>query len=637
MMLAFAIWLPTLVGVALASADPRSRAAVALTSALACLICAALIVAAGETRLVVPWLPQAPLEMALDAQNRALALSVPLIALAIAVYASYHEPADRLGRLLGWLLGFVSGMLLIVTANDLVNLLIGWELVGACSWALIGHRRSERAPGRAAQRAFIITRAGDLGLFIAPVCALAVDGSASFESLHTLPSWAQTVVAWGVLAAATAKAAQLPFSTWLFDAMRGPTSASALLHSATLVAAGPYLLVRLQPFLSTVDGVPTAIAAIGLFTALAGGWVALAQAHAKRLLAASTSAQMGLMFIAIGAGQPLIGLWHLIVHAWVKAPLFLAVGIAREAAGSYALGAMRIGSTLPLVAVLGVVAAVSLAGVPPSAGALTKEAIIASPVHLAPWMAFAALIAGSLSAAYAARFAWLAFGPGSLRRYERPAWQAVWAMAVLVIASVALVPVIESSRALARADGGEATPILAAVSMPALVLGLASGLWIARRGHAMRGASWFGLAQALARVFEHPFAMLAHATTRLDDRLARLVQTAASASTTFGAHLSGADARWLDGQIALGRRAQNTAARQPPGLVAAVVRAQTWTARHLNEHGEALAALLIVGSARLTRLAGSDLRRLHGSAAHRYLAIVTIGAALLAGALSWGH
>ena len=210
--------------------------------------------------------------------------------------------------------------------------------------------------------------------------------------------------------AAVAKSAQLPFSPWLFSAMAGPTPASALLHSATMVAAGAYLLARLQPSLDHVAWFAPTTITFGLLTALAGGVVAAVQPHAKKLLAASTSAHYGLMFVAVGAGYPTVAIAHLVAHGALKALLFMSAGAAIDASDGEELATMRVGRLLPVVAGLTAVGALALAGVPPLGAAWTKEQIVAAAADTAPWLGALTVLAGALSAFYAARFQLLAYG-----------------------------------------------------------------------------------------------------------------------------------------------------------------------------------------------------------------------------------
>jgi len=377
------IWLvpllPAAAGVALWCGGRRlSRAALATGAVVAILVSLGIAAAVGVRSASFGW--GAGLELTLDAVglSRVMALLVPVIAAPVTAYAAFHEPEHGLGRLVGMLTAFVGAMELLVLASDLLTLLIGWELVGVLSWALIGFEWRDTAKVQSAGQAFVPTRFGDLGLFLAAGAAFAASGSMRFDALGGLTGANLDVVAAGVLVAAIAKSGQLPFSPWLFSAMAGPTPVSALLHSATMIAAGAYALARLQPALSQASWFGPAVLGIGLATALAGGVVALLQDHGKRVLAASTSAQYGLMFVAVGAGFPGAAGAHLVTQAFFKALLFLTIGVAITAAGTADITRMRLGRALPAVAAASLVGSLALAAVPPLGGAWTKEAIVAA-------------------------------------------------------------------------------------------------------------------------------------------------------------------------------------------------------------------------------------------------------------------
>ena len=286
--------------VLLTARRPRLTGGVAVGALLATLAAGAWAANAlpGTT---IAWSPAIQLVLRVDGFGRIMIILVPFIAAPIVAYAAVSETEGRT-RLLVLMLAFVAAMLLLVVAADFVTLLIGWELIGATSWALIGHDWHDRTNVEAGTQAFLTTRLGDLGLYIAAGAAFAASGSFGFDALRAAPTPWLEIVAGGVLLAAVAKSAQVPFSPWLFAAMAGPTPVSALLHSATLVAAGAYLLIRLAPVLEPVAWFLPLTAIVGIATALSGGIVAAVQTHMKRVLAASTSAQYGLMFVAIGAG-----------------------------------------------------------------------------------------------------------------------------------------------------------------------------------------------------------------------------------------------------------------------------------------------------------------------------------------------
>lgn len=342
---------------------------------------------------------------------RVLVVMIPLVALPIVLWAAAAEESSGLPRLLGLLIAFTGSMELLVLAADLIVVAIAWELLGLFSWVLIAHHWREKTNVSAANYAFNATRLGGLGLWFAAGATLAAGGNFDFDTLNNVvhTAWASWAAA-GILAAAASKSAQLFFAPWLFRAMEGPSSVSALLHSSTMVAAGAWLIMRLHEPLSAVAWFGPTAMVIGLLTAVAGGITAIVQTDAKKLLAASTSAQYGLMFTAVGAGYATAGFVHLVTHAACKALLFLAAGTAIHVSGSHDLHQMHLGRRLPVMAAASWIGALALAAIPPLGAAWSKEKIIAASGHVSPWLAVLAMIAGTLSAWYALRFQTLAYG-----------------------------------------------------------------------------------------------------------------------------------------------------------------------------------------------------------------------------------
>mgnify|MGYP001158616283 CR=1 FL=1 len=250
------LWLVALVpllAAAIVHASPmQRRPALGATGCGVLLVTLLLTVFAGLDGWVgrFAWSTPLQFEVVLTSRSVVMALLVPVIALPVLAYAAAHERLQGLNRLVSLLLLFVGAMLLLVIAADLITLLIGWELVGACSWALIGHERQRASHAASARYAFVMTRFGDLGLFVAAMVVFSDTGTFAFAALETLGAPQQTVLVAGIVLSAASKSGQLPFAPWLFRAMDGPTSVSALLHSATMVAAGAYLLIRLEPILA---------------------------------------------------------------------------------------------------------------------------------------------------------------------------------------------------------------------------------------------------------------------------------------------------------------------------------------------------------------------------------------------------
>lgn len=484
------------------------------------------------------WGPRLDPQLAVAGISRILVVLVPVIAIPVVLYAAASARSDPAAyRLLALLVAFTGAMELLVLAGDFLTLLIAWELVGACSWALIGYDWRDVSRPRAALRVFITTRTGDLGLYLAAAASVAATGSVRFEALSGAGMPALHVVAGGVLLASAAKSAQLPFSPWLFSAMAGPTAASALLHSATMVAAGAYLLARLAPLLAPTGWFLPSLAWVGLATALAGGIVASLQSDLKKALAASTSAQYGLMFVAVGAGFTAAAGVHLVTHAAFKALLFLGAGVALHAGGTGDLARLRLGSALPRIAGFFAIGALALAAVPPLGGAYSKEQILAAAVE-APsggiWLAAGVLTAGFLSAFYAGRLYLLAFGPGPRRSADLPATAERWSLLLLAGLSVALgVLWLPGSAGVVAEILGDELPhestwqFLAGLIMIAAAGGLCWWLWI--RGDLLNlrltpnvrvyAAGWFGLPTAGQRIVVSPALQFSRALATFDDRV----------------------------------------------------------------------------------------------------------------------
>lgn len=639
---------------------PAVLGAVAV-AALVVVLGVAILAAAGAWAAPWPgWGPRLAPGIAAVGAGRVMAVLVPAIAAPVVLYAAAALRDEAgLPRLLALLVAFTGAMELLVLAADFLTLLVAWEIVGACSWALVGYAWRDAARPRAAQTAFLTTRAGDLGLYLAAAAAVAATGSLRFDALASGPSAAGTagpllgVVAAGVLVAAAAKSAQLPFSPWLFAAMAGPTPASALLHSATMVAAGAYLLVRLAPALGAVAWFGPATAALGLATALAGGVVATVQRDFKRALAASTSAQYGLMFVAVGAGVPGAAAAHLVAHAGFKALLFLAAGVAQHAAGTLDLGRMRLGTALPGVARLTLVGALALAAVPPLGAAYTKEQVLAAAATGpagGPWLAAGVLAAGALSALYGGRLYLLAFGRGGPAEAPRPSRGEVAALALLAVFSAALsvLWLPGAGAAFARAAGAplaHATTGELALSLASIAAALAVcwALWRrgalltlglpdapraeapraeAPRADALRAwaADWFGLPALARRAVAAPGLAAARALATFDDRA---VDAGLRAAVRLVTAVSRAFAWWGE--------------RGVDGVVTAAARATTAVARASRDVDDRGVDAAVEGVARGVGTAGAESRRLQTGLVHHYYVIAAVGLVAVVAAAALGR
>lgn len=317
---------------------------------------------------------------------------VTFVATWIALFSvKFMEDEDDLARFFGSMNLFVSSMLVLVLADNLLLLLLGWEGVGLCSYLLIGFWYQNPATGRAATKAFITTRIGDVGLLLAIFLIAASLGSLHIQELTTLAfqNWPKdsiiaTATALCILFAATGKSAQLPLQTWLPDAMLGPTPVSALIHAATMVTAGVYLIARLSGLFALSSTAMTCVLVVGAATLLIAGLSAIAQSDLKRVLAYSTVSQIGYMFLALGAGAYSAAMFHLVTHAFFKALLFLSAGVVGYSAhheyNMFKLGGLR--KTLPLAYYSFLVGALCLSALPlVTSGFYSKEFILGGVLH----------------------------------------------------------------------------------------------------------------------------------------------------------------------------------------------------------------------------------------------------------------
>jgi NADH:ubiquinone oxidoreductase subunit 5 (subunit L)/multisubunit Na+/H+ antiporter MnhA subunit len=510
---------------------------------------------------------------------------------------------------------FAGAMLVTVTATTLAVLLMAWEVMGAMSWALIAYRWREPESVRAAHTAFLTTRLADLGLYVAAGAALAGGvGSLALAELTAAGGPWLHVVAAGLVVAALGKSAQLPFSFWLSQAMRGPSPVSALLHSATMVAAGAYLLLRLAPLLTATGWAAPAVAWVGAATALLLGLVAIAQSDLKQLLAASTCAQIGFMVLAAGAGGVAGGALQLVAHAATKSLLFLAAGAWLVVLGTKQLGELRgAARRYPLVGVTFTVGAASLAGLPPLSLWVTKDLVLAAALEESVALYVVGMAAALISAIYSAKAVWWIWQPlpdRSDERHPRPIGvdeSAVRTPGTALAAAGAASPSDERPSRRYPADesavrrkwaGAMALPlvglaVLAAglgvlpfVASGALADALAPALWelvlsavlaiaavavtwrIAHRiGAPPLFASWLGVERVAHAVVVRPVLALARLLARFDDRvLDRSVTAAARATVVVARELDRRGEGVVDGAvraIADGARALGRLARRP--------------------------------------------------------------------------
>jgi NADH-quinone oxidoreductase subunit L len=494
----------------------------------------------------------------LDSLSRLLLVLVPFVALPVMGFAArYLQGEARYTTFFGLLSLFLAAMLGLILARNFLALTLCWEVVGFTSYLLIGFWFTKPEAALAARHAFLLNRLGDLGLFTAMGALLAVSGSLDLvPSGQTLAAMQaqhpalMTLVGAGLMVAAIAKSAQFPLTPWLPRAMEGPTPVSALLHAATLVAAGAYLLARTNTLLS--PAVLTGLAAVGALTVVWGAVAALGQTDLKRVLAYSTASQLGYVFLAIGTGHPTAAVLHLVAHAFFKASLFLNAGIVTHAAGHAAtasfdpqdlrqLGGLR--RALPGTFSAYCLAGSALVGLPLTTGFLTKEAILTGAFSWAntaggwAWAVPAAGLMGvALTALYVARHGRLIFlgatrgplDPAHIR--ESPTRETPLALLAPVVGLALLAVWVWLSLSPLHltsplfSEGPEAADTghwawLPLISVALVASGLTAGLrglgpaegwWWTRTGEAALGRFWtelgpraaFNVAHALARFDE---------------------------------------------------------------------------------------------------------------------------------------
>ncbi|MFE5934145.1 NADH-quinone oxidoreductase subunit L [Streptomyces sp. NPDC056470] len=406
----------------------------------------AITAAVRRPAVEAPLLEGLPVRLAVDGLSGVLVVTVTAVTLVVLLFSlAEFGPEEARARFFGLMLLFAGGMLVTVTAVTLPTLLMGWEVMGATSWALIGYWWREPARTAAADTAFLTTRTADLGLYFAAGAALAsAPGPLTLDGLAGLNEpWLSFVTA-GLLVAAFGKSAQLPFSFWLSRAMQGPSPVSALLHSAAMVVAGAYLLLRTGSLLDASGWGADAAAWVGATTAVALGLVAVAQTDLKQLLAASTCAQIGFMVLAAGAAATTGGTLQLMAHAAAKSLLFLVAGAWLTAWGTQQLPELRgVARAYRTVGVVCTVGAVSLAGLPPLSLWAAKDVLLAGAVEDSPWLYATGLAAAVLSAVYSVkilRFVWSPPEPGVAVGRRIPGG-AVAPLVLLALACLALTPV----------------------------------------------------------------------------------------------------------------------------------------------------------------------------------------------------
>ena len=328
-------------------------------------------------------------------------------------------------RFFAYLNLFMFFMLTLVLAANYLLLFVGWEGVGLCSYLLIGFWFHKKSATNAGNKAFIVNRIGDFGFSLAMFMIVVQFGSLNFATVFPAaadkPEKVLTTIAMLLLVGACGKSAQFPLYVWLPDAMEGPTPVSALIHAATMVTAGVYVVARSFPIYLHAPTALTWVAYIGLFTAFFAATIGLAQNDIKKVFAYSTVSQLGYMFLGLGAGAFSSGIYHLMTHAFFKALLFLGAGSVIHALSGEQdmrnMGGLR--KRIPITFWTLLAAAVAISGIPPFAGFFSKDAILVAAYHRSPWMYWIGTITAGMTAFYVFRAMFLTFF-GEYRGHEHP-------------------------------------------------------------------------------------------------------------------------------------------------------------------------------------------------------------------------
>ena len=395
-----------------------------------------------------------PIATVVDGLSISVALMVCFVATLVQIYSiGYMRSEVRYASYSAFISLFTAAMLAVVVAGDLLLLVVGWEVMGLCSYLLIGQHWELLEARRAAVKAFLVTKVGDIGFIVGIVVLFGATGTTSIPDAVSAAAGDPTVAAVAsslILLGVLGKSAQFPLHAWLPDAMAGPSPVSALIHAATMVAAGIYVVARLYPMFLAAPEVMTVMALIACLTMLSAAVVALAQSDIKRVLAWSTVSQLAYMLAALSVGSRDAAIFHLLSHAFFKALLFLAAGVVIHAVGSSAiarLGGLR--QAMPLTFSTMTLGLLALVGVFPLVGFFSKESVLVAAEHagkgdavVAEWVGWlvlaTAVLTIAVTAAYALRL-WTATWVGQ-RHSESPVHEGpplmTWPLVALAVPTV---------------------------------------------------------------------------------------------------------------------------------------------------------------------------------------------------------
>ena len=377
------------------------------------------------------WLVVGPLEInigiTLDGLTAIMLVVVTSVSLLVQFYSQEYMRGDRgYNRYFAFMSFFTASMLGLVLASNILQLFMFWELVGLCSYLLIGFWFYKDSARRAATKAFLVTRVGDLGFLIAILIIWTETGElgiGEIEELAAAGAISSTVLTWfalGLFAGAAGKSAQFPLHVWLPDAMEGPTPVSALIHAATMVAAGVYLVARFFPVFAVSEEAIATVVVIGAITAIISSLLGIVATDMKRVMAYSTISQLGYMMMGLGVAGIAAAIFHLFTHAFFKALLFLGAGSVNHGTGTFdmrKMGGLR--EFMPVTFATMTIGSLALVGIFPLSGFWSKDEILADAWEDRPWVFFVALTGVFLTALYVGRMLFMTFG-GEYKGGEAP-------------------------------------------------------------------------------------------------------------------------------------------------------------------------------------------------------------------------
>ncbi|MCZ6817058.1 MAG: NADH-quinone oxidoreductase subunit L [Planctomycetota bacterium] len=482
-------------------------------------------------------------EFLVDPLTCVMLLTVLSVSLLVVIYSvgymrDHHgQPERGYERFFAFLGLFVFSMCTLVLAGNFLLLYLGWELVGLCSYLLIGFYYDKPAAAQAAKKAFLVNRIGDFGFGLGILLIYLRCGDLSYDHVFSAAGMQQlagyeTIVALLLFCGAVGKSAQLPLHVWLPDAMEGPTPVSALIHAATMVTAGVYMVARCSVIFAASPVAMWVVACIGAATALFAATIAVTQYDMKRILAYSTISQLGYMFLGLGVGAFDSAIFHLFTHAFFKACLFLGAGSVMHAMAGV-IDIRRFGGLakgMKVTAATFWIGGLALAGFPLLAGFWSKDEIVAAALHSqAPWLGWIALLTALMTAFYTFRMIFIAFhGPERLpntvdRVHENGRWVTI-PLIVLAVGAVGagylgfpphqgglhgfLEPVFRAAQpklAVSASDAPHDGHLLLYVSAGISILGIWAAWYIYRRRPTVAGAAASGAASLHRMVYNKYF------------------------------------------------------------------------------------------------------------------------------------